>query len=256
MNTVLIVEDEIIEQDFLKSLTIDHLSSEDTVLTCGNGTEAIRLAKKFSPNLIFMDIMLPETDGLSAIKEIRTFLPNSCITILSASSDFSYAQKAVSLRVFEYLLKPIRPSKFQEILDLMLESTVNCKSIAQTRLTNDKIDNIDCQNDFINESIDYINKNFKEKLSLDLVSSKVFMNPKYFSKVFKEQTGVSFSIYINNLKIKHACRLLETTNYPAYRISMECGFSDPSYFNRVFSSTMDMTPLNYRKQYLSSTKKI
>lgn len=174
MNTVLIVEDEIIEQDFLKSLATRLLSPEDTILTCGNGADAISLAKKYNPNLIFMDIILPEIDGLSAIKEIRTFSPHSCITILSASSNFSYAQQAIGLRIFEYLLKPIRPSKFQEILELMLEESLSCKSLAQSRFTKDTADNFDCQNDFINEAIVYINKNFKEKLTLDHVSSKVF----------------------------------------------------------------------------------
>lgn len=255
MNVVLIVEDEILEQKFLKSLVQENLSADDTILSCGSGVEAVRLAKKYNPNLIFMDIMLPEMDGLSAIKEIRSFLPNSCITILSACSDFSYAQQAITLQIFEYLLKPIRPSKFKDILQQMLDAKDNCKLIAQKGFKENILDNEDCQIHFINESIKYINEHFKEKLTLDLVSSKIFMNPKYFSKIFKRETGVSFSQYINSLKIKHACKLFETTNYPAYRISMECGFSDPSYFNRVFTVNMNMTPLNYKKHKLSPLNK-
>ena len=104
----------------------------------------------------------------------------------------------------------------------------------------------------ISEHLTLISKGIARNAS----SSKVFMNPKYFSKVFKKQTGVSFSQYINSLKIKHACILLETTNYPSYRISMECGFSDPSYFNRVFTANMNITPLNYKKYKLSSLNKI
>ena len=104
---------------------------------------------------------------------------------------------------------------------------------------------------FIEEALKYINEHFKEKLTLEMVASKVFINPKYFSHVFKKEVGISFTEYIINLKIKHACRLLKTTNYPAYRISLECGFSDPSYFNRVFSAQMNMTPQAYRKSKLS-----
>lgn len=255
MNVVLIVEDEIFEQEFLKSLVQESLSPEDTILTCGNGMEAVRLAKKYNPNLIFMDIVLPEMDGLSAIKQIRSFLPDSCITILSACSDFSYAQQAISLQIFEYLLKPVRPSQFKDILKQMLDVKASNKIIGQKDFSEIIVENSDCQKHFINEAIKYINEHFKEKLTLDLVSSKVFMNPKYFSKVFKEETGVSFSQYINSLKIKHACMLLETTNYPSYRISMECGFSDPSYFNRVFTANMNITPLNYKKYKLSSSNK-
>ena len=100
---------------------------------------------------------------------------------------------------------------------------------------------------FIEESLKYIKDHFKERLTLELVASKVYVNPKYFSHVFKREMGVSFTEYVIGLKIEYACKLLETTNYHAYRISIECGFSDPSYFNRVFCAQMNMTPQTYRK---------
>jgi YesN/AraC family two-component response regulator len=106
---------------------------------------------------------------------------------------------------------------------------------------------------FIEESLKYIQEHFKERLTLELVASKVFVNPKYFSHVFKREMGISFTEYVIGLKIEHACKLLETTNYHAYRISIECGFSDPSYFNRVFCAQMNMTPQTYRK-YTGSIK--
>ncbi|WP_406541860.1 response regulator [Clostridium ljungdahlii] len=99
MSIVLIVEDEILEQEFLKSIVLEELFPEDVLLTCESGVQAIKLAKQYKPNIIMMDVMIPELDGLSTIEEIRKFLPNVLITILSAHSDFSYAQKAISLRV-------------------------------------------------------------------------------------------------------------------------------------------------------------
>ena len=95
MSVVLIVEDELLEQDFLRSVVLDELLPEDTLLTCESGAEAISLAKEHRPDIIIMDVRIPELDGISAIEEIRKFLPNTCISVLSAYSDFSYAQKAV-----------------------------------------------------------------------------------------------------------------------------------------------------------------
>ena len=108
---------------------------------------------------------------------------------------------------------------------------------------------------FMEESVKYIKDHFREKLTLQMVAAKAFMNPKYFSHVFKKEVGVAFSEYVINLRIQYACRLLETTNYPAYRISIECGFSDPSYFNRVFCAQMNMTPQTYRKYACASKPK-
>jgi two-component system, response regulator YesN len=246
VNVVLIVEDETDEQEFLSIIVRDEIFPNDIILTCESGVEAIQLAKQYRPNIIFMDLMITELDGLNTIKEIRTFLPDSCITILSAYSDFSYAQKAISLRVFEYLLKPVKPTDLKTVLRTMLKSVSNSNSS-----TMERTEDINTINDerqyFIKKSLKYIKEHFREKLTLDMVASKVYVNPKYYSHVFKKEMGIAFTDYIVQLRIQYACRLLETTNYQAYRISNECGFSDPSYFNRVFCAKMKMTPQTYRK---------
>ncbi|WP_330368612.1 response regulator transcription factor [Alkaliphilus metalliredigens] len=239
----MIAEDETLEQEFLKSIIADALHPEDFLLTCESGVEAIELSKKHRPNIIIMDLMLAELDGLSAIEEIRNFLPESCIAIISAYSDFSYAQRAIRLNVHEYLLKPIKPAKIKSILNKMLETPRDCDSFDKPPAVNN-----DEYKHFIKDSIAYINEHFKEKLTLEMVASKIYMNPKYFSQTFKKEVRISFTEYVVKLRMEFACKLLATTNYPVYRIATECGFSDPSYFNRVFCSHMDMTPKAYRKK--------
>ncbi|HEY8891966.1 MAG TPA: DNA-binding response regulator [Clostridium sp.] len=255
MIVVLIVEDEILEQDFLKTVVLEDLMPEDKLLTCESGIQAVKLAKKYRPDIIIMDIMIPEMDGLSAIEEIRKFLPNACITILSAYSEFPYAQKAIRLHVFEYQLKPIKPAVFKQIFHKMLDSAAECHVLVEENIEEKTTEHKEYLNNFIDESVKYIKEHFRERLTLEMLASKAFMNPKYFSHIFKKEMGVAFTEYVNNLKIQYACRLLETTNYPAYRISIDCGFSDPSYFNRVFCAKMNMTPNTYRKHECSSTPK-
>jgi YesN/AraC family two-component response regulator len=254
VSVVLIVEDEILEQEFLQSIAMEELGPEDEVYAAESGMQAVSLAKQHKPDFIFMDIMIPEMDGLSTIAEIRKFLPDACITILSSCSDFAYAQKALKLRVFEYLLKPVKPKDFKEVFRRMLDSASD-RTLAPEKANIKTIETKECREHFIEESVKYIKEHFKERLSLDMVAAKAFMNPKYFSHVFKREMGVSFTEYVINLKVQYACRLLETTNYPAYRISLECGFSDPSYFNRVFCAQMNMTPQTYRKYACSSKQK-
>lgn len=245
MNVVLIVEDEALEQEFLKSVALKELQPEDKLFICGSGIQAVQLAKQHRPNIIIMDIMISEMDGLTAIQEIRKFLPDACITILSAYSDFTYAQKAINLKVFDYLLKPVKPSVFKEMFQRMLTVASRKKEKEIPKIESPTPQ--EGHQGYVQESIEYINEHFKEKLSLETVASRAFMNPKYFSRIFKKETGMAFTEYIIQLRIQYACRLLETTNYPAYRISAECGFSDPSYFNRVFCAKMQMTPQTYRK---------
>lgn len=252
-NVVLIVEDEFLEQEFLKSVIEEELLPDDILLSCESGLQAVQLAKEYQPNIIIMDMVIPEMGGLKAIEEIRKFLSDVCITVLSACNDFSYAQKAISLKVFEYLLKPVKPAVFKEVFRRMLEASPKENfSSAVPSVDENMQSQPKYSKPFIEDSVKYIREHFRERLTLDMVASKAFVNPKYFSHVFKKELGISFSEYVIDLKIQYACTLLETTNYPAYRISLECGFSDPSYFNRVFCSQMNMTPQNYRKHASSS----
>lgn len=253
VTTVLVVEDEPLEQEFLREVVLEELLPEDKLLTCESGTQAVQLAKKNRPDIIFMDILIPEMDGLSAIQEIRKFLPNACIAISSACSEFSYAKEAISLRVFEYMLKPVKPADFKQIFRKMLAELTKSQVSTDEKISESEVD----RPNFIEESIKYIHENFREKLTLQTVSSYVFMNPQYFSRIFKKEVGVTYTDYVNNLKIIYACKLLVTTNYPAFRISSECGFSDPSYFNRVFYGQMKMTPKEYKKNmYMMGQKSI
>ena len=129
MRSILIVEDEELELEFIEAVIHEELQLEDIVITANTGAQAVRQAKKRRPDIIIMDIMLPEMDGLEAIEEIRKFAPDTCISILTAYTDFRYAQRAISLRVFEYMLKPIKPSDFKATL-----KSVNMKKAAHPRL--------------------------------------------------------------------------------------------------------------------------
>lgn len=250
MTVVLIVEDEILELDFLKSIAAKELSDQGKVITCQSGLQAVKLAKQHRPDLIILDIHIPEMDGLQALQEIRKFLPGVGVIILSAYSDFSYAQKAIHLRVQEYLLKPVKPSVFKQVFHDSLSAITTCQDPAPQEVKEQMLQSETNQVDLIEKALKYIHEHFKEKLPLQVVSSYVFLNPQYFSRIFKKEVGVPYIDYVNKLKIEHACKLLETTNYPAYRISSECGFTDPSYFNRVFVQQTQMTPKAYRRKYL------
>lgn len=249
MSIVLIVEDELIELEFIKLIVAEELLPKDRIITCETGIEAVELAKQYRPDIIVMDILIPEMDGLHALEEIKKFLPQACTIILSAYSDFSYAQTAIRLRVQEYLLKPIKPSVFKQVFRNLLTTVAACQIHSSEEIMEPKISQIY----FIEKSIKYIHDNFKRKLPLQLVASYVFVNPQYFSRIFKREVGVNYIDYVNKLKIEYACKLLEATNYPAYRISNECGFTDPSYFNRVFVQEVNMTPKAYRRKHLCNS---
>ena len=100
----------------------------------------------------------------------------------------------------------------------------------------------------IEKSLDYIEKNITENLSLENISDYVSLSPIYFHNCFKSAVGKTLHDYIEEQRIKKAINLLTTTDFPLTKIAYECGFSSQSYFSYVFKRRLKCTPREYAKE--------
>lgn len=104
------------------------------------------------------------------------------------------------------------------------------------------------------KALQFINKNFKEKISLKDIEANLHVNASYFSTLFKQEMGVTFTDYLNSLKVEHACKLLTETNLSIIDISLSTGFEDQSYFTKVFKKAKGVTPKMYRSANAAGEK--
>ena len=93
----------------------------------------------------------------------------------------------------------------------------------------------------------YIYQNFRQPLTLDEVASIATLSPTYFSKKFKQVTGMGFKEYLNYVRLKHAQTALLTTNNTITDIALEYGFNDSNYFKDLFKKVYGKSPREYRK---------
>ena len=91
-----------------------------------------------------------------------------------------------------------------------------------------------------------IRERYNEDLNLGSLADMFSINPSYFSKKFKEETGINFVDYLAGVRIEHAKSLLENTELSISRISSQVGFNDAKYFSKVFYSVTQMRPTEYR----------
>ena len=99
----------------------------------------------------------------------------------------------------------------------------------------------------IKQAITYIRSNCEHDISLDEISKLIGISKYYFSAEFKKITGYSFVSFLNLSRCEKAKSLLETTSMPISEICAQCGFTDPSYFTRVFANLIGKSPSAYRK---------
>ena len=103
------------------------------------------------------------------------------------------------------------------------------------------------ENNVINQAKQYMNGNYSRELSLDEMSRRLDLSPYYFSKLFKEEVGVTFMDYLTKLRIEKAKDLLLHSNKTMKEICSEVGYADPNYFSRIFKKNTDLTPTEYRE---------
>ncbi len=96
--------------------------------------------------------------------------------------------------------------------------------------------------------LDYIERHFHEKPTLQVLSEVVHLTPKYLSFLFKKETGQSLHAYINTKRIEEAKKLLIYSDYEYSEISQLLGFHSQSHFINVFKKAVGFTPKNYRSQ--------
>lgn len=104
-------------------------------------------------------------------------------------------------------------------------------------------------------ALSYIHDHYAEAITLSDVATVVHLEPTYFSKLFRQTTGVNYMEYVTNLRIERACTLLSSSNMRIYEIARRVGYQESHYFNRIFKKTKGITPLSYRNQAPSTLHK-
>lgn len=98
----------------------------------------------------------------------------------------------------------------------------------------------------IKYGISYMEEHLADKIMLDEIAQLLHMNPNYFCRYFKKQTGLSPMAYLLQMRIEQSVKLLSTTEAKVLDIALSCGFDNFSYFIRKFKFYKGMTPMQYR----------
>ena len=101
----------------------------------------------------------------------------------------------------------------------------------------------------MSDIISYLTQNFEKKIELKEVAEVAHMTPNSFCRYFKKRTHKSFSQYLNEIRIRHACKLLIEGDRSISEICYQSGFNTITNFNRQFKLHMQVTPSAFMKRY-------
>lgn len=107
------------------------------------------------------------------------------------------------------------------------------------------------ETDRLNKVYEYVFKNFRKKIRLNDLSDLLHMTPTSFSRYFTMKNNKSFSRFISEIRIKHACKMLTETDEPVSQICYACGFETLSNFNKQFREITLRKPTHYKREFMS-----
>ena len=139
--------------------------------------------------------------------------------------------------------------------DLMVHTlTVELMIILSRALRGEWEENLRVKNGKAKELVaiakQFMDENFDQGITVSEAAAYVFLSQGYFTRAFRDETGISPMNYLMKKRIAKACALLQNNEIKVSAISLQSGFSSPQRFNVAFRKQMGMTPMEYRKKYL------
>lgn len=113
--SILIADDNTVSLDLLRGILVN-LGCRN-IQKYRNGKEAVEAYKKEKSDVLFLDIEMPEMNGLDTLKAIREINPDAFVAIVSGETSITNIQKSLALGAQGFIVKPYSPSRIKEVLD-------------------------------------------------------------------------------------------------------------------------------------------
>lgn len=246
---VLIVED---NYD-LRSFLIQTLRADYRLIGAENGKEALALSKKYSPDLILSDVMMPVMDGVELCSRLKKDIQTSHIPVilLTAQNMIENWIEGLESGADDYIPKPFNLDVLQARMANLIEGRRRLKKMFSNP-----------HDISLSESISNpVDEEFMQKVYV--VLEKLYQNPELSASQFASELAMSQSLlykklraiadlgitdFINSFKLKKAVELIRENKLPIADIAFNVGFNDPKYFSRLFRKFYGMTPSEFQSK--------
>jgi AraC-like DNA-binding protein len=170
------------------------------------------------------------------LSAFKLFRPSVAVVVVTDCGSEDLAVEAFRRGAIDYFRKPFDVRELESTVRAMLEFRRKRKEKEPPQPVSG-----------LQRAMRFIEGNFRSQLKLEQAANEAGMSISCFERHLKQRTGMSFTAYVNGLRIAKARELLGMTSASMLQIALSCGFGNQSHFNRVFKKTTGLTPGEYRK---------
>lgn len=242
---ILVVED----HPEMRAFIVEQLSRHYQIVEAGNGQEALKLLETNQFDLIVSDLMMPELDGISLLKKVRSKAATEDLPfiLLTAKAGDENRLEGLSCNADAYITKPFNP---EELLISMHNLLENRKRLTQK--LSKKVLNIELENDdllpadqqFLVKTREIVLQNLSHTdFSIADLAESVFLSERQFRRKLKELTGLSPHEFLRQIRLMQAKAHLEKQSFNTIsEVAIAVGFSNPAYFSKLFRKFYGKNP--------------
>lgn len=244
MKVVVVEDEELVRRGIV--LAVDWTAVDCVVAgEAANGEEGLEVIRRCQPDLVVTDIKMPRMDGIEMVRQLRAEGSTACVIILTAYSDFAYAQSAVKLGAVDYLLKPFHDGELEDaVRHLQLRASRDARAPGGLELPSGEK-----KSKYVREAMRYIAEHYNAPdICVGSVARFLGVSEGHLSHVFKKETSCTLSSYITNYRIHAAMELLQDCRSRVYEVAEQVGYRDITYFSSTFKKLVGLSPSEYQKR--------
>lgn len=205
-------------------------------------------------DLVCFNFDFPDMNGLKLIPETKRRWPSVPVLMLTMQSTADLALWALRTRVFDLLVKPITEPEIEQCLE-RVHAALQARRMQSERKSQPRAAPLPAESRYrpqipvaprLQAAIAHIAKHYARHIAESEVAEICQMSPSRFCREFKAAFGVTFLEYLGEHRIEQAKRLLGNPSMSVSDVAVAVGFSDPSYFSRVFRKQEGVAPSEYR----------
>ncbi len=260
---MLLVEDNFELRFFLRTV----FNGQFRIVEAANGVEGLEKARKYLPEIIICDIMMPGMDGITLTRELRNDVSTSHIPIvlLTAKTDIDSKLQGMELGVDSYITKPFSAVYLKARVDNLLARRQRLREFYHEHLMDiggvvpaeaeEEIKSMPSPDkQFIDHLTEFMEKNIDNgNLLVDDLVQEMAVSRSVFFKKLKSLTGLAPIEFIKEVRVKRSAQLIESGEFNMTQIAYMVGINDPRYFSRCFKQRFGMTPTEYKDRLKKGT---
>lgn len=210
-----------------------------------NGVTTLEEVEKKKPDVLFTDIRMPGLNGIELLEEIKKKKLDTKVVLISGYAEFEYAQKALQLKAYDYLLKPIEQEQLNKVLERIKKDFMTDENLEGE--IRESVSKEEVSPTIIHQIVGEIQDKYTENITLTDLAEKYGISISHLSSLIKNELKLPFSEYITARRMQKAKELLKDESLSIAQVAEQTGYNDYFYFTRVFKKSTGISPSKYRK---------